>query len=142
MHDDFAFDSAKSLAPDRIRLCTSAADARRFGGRQSVARFAINAAMNHDLVLAIMEKRLVAFAYKAGQTRIVEPHDYGIRHGVEYLLGYQISGESRSGAPHGWKQFEVDWIRELRVLDRRFSGTRADRDQHHREWNTVFARVT
>lgn len=98
--------------------------------------------MTHDLVRAIAEKRLVEFIYKAGSTRIVEPHDYGIRHGVECLLGFQIGGESQSGAPQGWKQFEVDQIRQLRVLERRFAGSRADSAQHHRAWDVLFARVT
>jgi hypothetical protein len=30
----------------------------------------------------------------------------------------------------------------LRVLDRAFAGTRADSAQHHRVWDTLFARVT
>jgi hypothetical protein len=74
------------------------------------------------------------FVYKAGRTRIVEPHDYGIRRDVERLLGFQISGESKSGASHGWNEFDVDQIRHLRVLDRRgtairFILPRADTDR-------------
>jgi hypothetical protein len=65
----------------------------------------------------------------------------GIRNNVEALPGYQISGGSQSGSAHGWKQFEVDQIRALRVLDRRLAGTRADSAQHHRTWDTLFARV-
>jgi hypothetical protein len=99
-------------------------------------------AVNNDLVRAIGDRCLIEFVYKAGRTRIVEPHDYGIRRGVECLLGFQIGGESRSGAPHGWKQFEVDEMHQLRVLERRFAGTRADAAQHHRAWDTLFARVT
>ena len=98
--------------------------------------------MNSDLVRAIVDKRLVEFIYKGGSIRIVEPHDYGIRHGVECLLGFQISGESKSGAPRGWKQFDVDQISRLRVLERRFPGTRADSAQHHRTWDKLFARVS
>jgi predicted DNA-binding transcriptional regulator YafY len=98
--------------------------------------------MNDELVRAIAGKRLVEFVYRAGRTRIVEPHDYGIQNSVERLLGFQISGESRSGAPHGWKLFDLDEIRRLRVLERRFAGTRADRAQHHRAWDRLFARVT
>lgn len=75
---------------------------------------------------AIADRRLVEFTYKAGGIRIVEPHDYGIRHGVECLLGFQIGGESQSGAPQGWKQFDIDQIRQLRVMERRFAGSRAD----------------
>jgi hypothetical protein len=99
-------------------------------------------AVNDELVHAIGGKHLVEFVYKAGRTRIVEPHDYGIRGDVERLLGFQIGGESQSGASHGWKEFDVDQIRCLRVLDRRFAGTRADSAQHHRTWDLLFARVT
>jgi len=98
--------------------------------------------MNSELVRAIVEKRLVEFGYKGGTSRVVEPHDYGIRHGVERLLGFQISGDSRSSAPKGWKEFDLDQISRLRVLERRFAGTRADSAQQHRTWDTLFARVT
>lgn len=114
-------------------------------GRYPSARnreIASHGPVNDDLVRAIADKRLVEFVYKAGRTRIVEPHDYGIRRDVERLLGFQIGGESQSGASHGWKEFDVDQIRYLRVLDRRFAGTRADSAQHHRTWDTLFARVT
>ena len=97
--------------------------------------------MNSDLVFAITNKRLIEFVYKAERPRIVEPHDYGIRGSVEKLLAYQISGASRSGAPHGWKHFDVVEMIQLRVLDRRFPGSRADSSQHHGEWDTLFARV-
>jgi hypothetical protein len=97
--------------------------------------------VNPDLVHAIADKRLIEFVYRVGRTRIVEPHDYGIRGGVESLLGFQIGGESQSGTPHGWKQFDIDQMRQLRVLERRFAGTRADRAQHHRTWDILFARV-
>jgi hypothetical protein len=97
--------------------------------------------VNLQLVAAIKEKRLIEFVYKGGRPRIVEPHDYGIRGGVEKILAYQTSGESRSGNPHGWKWFEVENMRQLTVLDRQFAGTRADSNQNHFEWDTLFARV-
>jgi hypothetical protein len=98
--------------------------------------------MNHDLVRAILDRRLIEFTYKAGRLRRAEPHDYGLKNRVECLLAYQISGESESGAPHGWKQFDVGEMRQLRVLDRGFVGTRADSGQRHRAWDTLFARVS
>jgi hypothetical protein len=75
--------------------------------------------MNDDLM-----QHLVGFVYKAGRTRTVEPHDYGIRRGVERLLGVQTGGESENGALHGWREFDVDQIRHLRILERRFPSTR------------------
>jgi hypothetical protein len=97
--------------------------------------------VNLQLVAAIKEKRLIEFAYKGGRPRIVEPHDYGVRGGVEKILAYQISGDSSSGAPQGWKWFEVANVQQLTVLERHFPGTRADNDQNHFEWDTLFARV-
>lgn len=97
--------------------------------------------VNPDLVSAISEKRLIEFAYKGGRPRIAEPHDYGIRRGVEALLVYQISGDSSSGATHGWKHLEVENMSQLSVLDRTFSGSRGDSGQHHADWDTLFARV-
>jgi hypothetical protein len=98
--------------------------------------------VNHDLVRAIVEKRLIEFVYKIGRLRVAEPHDYGIRNGVERLLAFQIGGDSRSGTPRSWKELDVDAIYQLRLLDRPFPGTRADAAQHHLVWDTLFARVT
>ena len=67
--------------------------------------YGMDEAVNDELMRAIGGKHLVEFVYKAGRTRIVEPHDYGIRRDVERLLGFQIGGESQSGASHGWKEF-------------------------------------
>jgi hypothetical protein len=33
-------------------------------------------------------------------------------------------------------------MRQLRVLGRHVAGTRVDSAQHHRAWDTLFARVT
>ena len=97
--------------------------------------------VNLQLMRAIAEKRLIEFVYRLGQKRVVEPHDYGIRGGIECLLGYQLSGGSRSGAYHGWKWFTVAQMHQLCVLEHRFAGTRADSDQQHSAWDTLFARV-
>jgi hypothetical protein len=98
--------------------------------------------VNPDLVRAIREKRLVELVYKDGPARTVEPHDYGVRRNREFLFVFQISGASRSGSSHGWKWLEVEEIREFRILERRFPGTRADSAQQHRDWDTLFARVS
>jgi hypothetical protein len=55
--------------------------------------------VNPDLVDAIAKKRLIEFVYEFGRSRIV----YGIQGGVESLLGFQISGGSRSGTPHSFR---------------------------------------
>jgi hypothetical protein len=100
-----------------------------------------NPFIHDDLVRAIDHTCLIEFLYKEGGPRIAEPHDYGVRNGVARLLVYQISGASRSGTPHGWKHIDVCDVRELRVLERRFAGSRADARQHHGVWDVLFARV-
>jgi len=96
----------------------------------------------HDLLIhAIREKRLIAFHYKHPSDRIVEPHDYGVIASTARLLGYQITGQSSSGASHGWKMFDVGAMKNLRLLDRTFPGSRATASQQHIEWDCLFARV-
>ena len=99
------------------------------------------AVVNTDLVRAINEKRLIEFTYKTGRTRVVEPHDYGTRNDTELLLAFQISGDSRSGAAEGWKSFDITQMRQLRVLDETFAGSRADDAQRHGGRDRLFARV-
>jgi hypothetical protein len=106
-----------------------------------MARIRDTPLVHDDLVRAINETRLIEFVYKTGRLRVAEPHDYGVKNDVDSLLAYQISGESRSGAPHGWKQFEVGGMRDLRVLERRFAGSRTDARQHHGVWDVLYARV-
>src|SRR3954468_12967154 len=97
--------------------------------------------MDHRLVDAIHDKRLIEFAYKTPGSRVAEPHDYGVQNAAERLLVYQLTGASASGAPHGWKWIDVAHVRSLRALDDLFPGTGADAAQHHRTWDVLFARV-
>ena len=45
--------------------------------------------LDETIRTAIAQKRLVRIRYD-GRVRVAEPHDYGIRKGVERLLGYQL----------------------------------------------------
>jgi hypothetical protein len=97
--------------------------------------------IHDDLIRAINEKRVIEFVYKTPGPRLVEPHDYGVKKGIDRLLVFQIGGASRSGAPHGWKELDVEDIRDFKLLERRFPGSRADAQQHHGVWDVLFARV-
>jgi hypothetical protein len=101
----------------------------------------VGGGVNLELIRAIRDKRLIEFTYKSTGVRIAEPHDYGIRDGNELLLAFQLSGDSRTRTGRGWKHLQVNEIRDLRILNRRFPGSRADRTQHHRSWDVLFARV-
>ena len=98
--------------------------------------------VNQQLVRAIAERRLIQFSYKHTGARVVEPHDYGVHGGIERLLGFQLRGQSRSGAAQGWKWFDVASLADLTLLDDTFPGTRADASQHHAGWDRLFARVS
>lgn len=93
-----------------------------------------------QLVRAIDEKRLIQLTYKGG-SRIAEPHDYGVQKGIARLLIYQVRGYSRSRKPSGWRLLDVEGIQHLELLDERFPGSRVDGDEHHQQWDQLFARV-
>jgi hypothetical protein len=71
----------KSQKHSEIRLLMASAVIDRPGGLNQLWRCRVNP----DLVDAIAIKRLVEFVYEFGRSRIVEPHEYGIRGSVESL---------------------------------------------------------
>lgn len=90
---------------------------------------------------AIVNRRLVEVRY-SGATRIAEPHDYGIQHGRERLLVFQLRGPARPGhTPIGWRLLETSKIEALTVLDDTFTGSRGQSHSDHYEWEVVYARV-
>jgi hypothetical protein len=79
-----------------------------------------------------------------GRVRVAEPHDYGIQHGTEKLLLYQLrdAGSADKTRPVGWRLLEVLKIESLVVLERTFPGSRDQSHSHHVKWDQVFARVS
>jgi WYL domain len=74
-----------------------------------------------QLTTAIEQRKIVTFTYE-GLARRVQPAAFGVgnRKGKETLHGYQVGGESkRGGVPH-WRNFHVDKITGLAVLDEVF----------------------
>jgi hypothetical protein len=91
--------------------------------------------------LAIQRKRLVEVRYN-GQSRIVEPHDYGSQRGIERLLVYQLRTSAFAGQHAvGWRLFDIRKIKTLIILDARFKGSRRTSDQDHHNWDALYARV-
>ena len=69
---------------------------------------------------ALAERRLVKFSYH-GYTRLVEPHALGhVTEGRLALLGWQVSGGSRSEPPPGWRTFVVAEISSLKFIGQTF----------------------
>lgn len=91
---------------------------------------------------AIAERRLLQLTYQ-GKTRIVEPHDYGVRSGKTRLFVYQLRvvGEIESAKTRGWRLLDVDGITRCNALEQTFPGSRGASHQDHHEWEVVYARV-
>jgi hypothetical protein len=95
----------------------------------------------HDILLrAIRERKLISFDYK-GKLRVAEPHDYGIQNGMKRLLCYQVGGDSNSGRLPSWRLVEVAKLDDLKIINRKFPGSRPAPSGQHRNWEVVFARV-
>jgi hypothetical protein len=74
-----------------------------------------------QLTAAIEQRKFVTFTYQ-GHPRRVQPAAYGVgnRKGKETLHAYQVDGGSaRGGIPH-WRNFWVERIEDLTVLDEVF----------------------
>ena len=99
----------------------------------------LQSACDTSVRFAIANKRLIGFFYNS-KWRVAEPHDYGVKHGALRLLVYQLRGESSSNV-HGWKMLDLEKMEQLAVLDNTFRGTRARPNQHHVQWDELFARV-
>lgn len=82
--------------------------------------------MNLVICAAIRSHEIIHFDYD-GSERVVEPFCHGTSTtGKELLRGYQVGGQSASGAPVGWKLFAVSKIVELSQTGETFSGVRSD----------------
>jgi hypothetical protein len=99
----------------------------------------LQSACDASVRFAIANRRLIGFFYNS-KWRIAEPHDYGVKNGVPKLLVYQVRGES-STIVRGWKLLDLSKIEQLAILAGTFRGTRARPNQHHMEWDDLFARV-
>jgi hypothetical protein len=102
-----------------------------------------DAALLHaQLSAAITRRSLVMFEY-GDLIRVVEPHRFGVNSaGRTMLSGWLRAGYSRSDPAGGWRNYLVDDIRSLQILDAPFAGTRPGftaRDQRMRE---VYAELT
>jgi hypothetical protein len=74
-----------------------------------------------QLITAIQQRKVVEFTY-AGKPRHVQPAAYGVgnRKGKETLHGYQFGGDSHEGFLPAWRNFHVEKITDLTVLDQVF----------------------
>lgn len=77
--------------------------------------------MQNLLCQAIVSQNVITFEYD-GNTRTVEPYCLGhSSKGNLVLRAFQIAGYSSSGAPFGWRLYDVSKLRLLNVSDEAFS---------------------
>ena len=97
--------------------------------------------LDYRIRFAIGHRRLIEVTYQRF-TRLAEPHDYGRRANVDRLLIYQLRGPARPGhSSTGWRWLDIPRIESLTVLDDEFPGSRGTRQQHHHNWDVLYARV-
>lgn len=89
-----------------------------------------------EICTAIQNKLIVEFMYN-GKRRIVEPHIIGRCNGKIQVLGYQIEGQSSSGALPQWRRFEVPIITRFHITDQCFDGPRPTISGYHTSWDTI-----
>ena len=97
--------------------------------------------MNQKLCEAISDRKIIAFYYDGGY-RTVEPYAYGASGaGKEILRGYQLGGFSDSNAPEGWKLFHISRIKNLVVMEEKFSYNREDYNPADPAMQEIFCEV-
>lgn len=97
--------------------------------------------MNQVIINAVENYNLLEFSYK-GHHRIVEPHTYGVNHkGNETLVAYQIDGTSDEGDVPDWKQFTIEKISNLHVLDETFTSTRKGYKKGDSRMDEIYAEL-
>jgi WYL domain len=70
---------------------------------------------------AIEARRSLFLVYRAGATRVVQPHAlYRTSGGRLFLDAYQVAGASSSGELPGWREFDLALTTELEPLDDAF----------------------
>jgi hypothetical protein len=111
-----------------------------FGLRPSAAGAGVADRLKVRLRQALRERRVVTFRYH-GHTRRVEPHALGtVSKERPALLGWQVSGGSKSEPPPGWRTFVVEEMTGLRLTRTQFR-PRADYRHEGGGLKTVEAEV-
>lgn len=97
--------------------------------------------MNKVITEAINKKCLLGFVYN-GKNRVVEPYMLGVStKGNDTLSAYQIDGGSNSSKDLSWRQFIVEDIERLSMLDETFELIRDGYNPHTIKFNPIYAAI-
>lgn len=94
--------------------------------------------MENIIKKAIENKQLLSFVYN-DKNRIVEPYTFGYSHkGDDTLIAYQVEGGSNSSKDLGWRQFIIDNIKNLVLLDNKFDDIRDGYNPNDSRMNHIY----
>jgi predicted DNA-binding transcriptional regulator YafY len=93
------------------------------------------------LSAAIEQRRVVHFRYEQS-LRVVEPYLIGeTRRGNLVLSAFWVDGYSSSGSRPEWRQYVLDKVTALEVLEERFVPPRPGYDPRDRRMRRIVCRV-
>src|SRR5205085_5293874 len=97
--------------------------------------------VRQQLCAAITRRSLVMFEYE-DLVRVVEPHRFGVNSaGHEMLSGWLRAGYSRSDPAGGWRNYLLQDVSALQVLDAPFAGARPGYAAHDLRMREVFCEL-
>jgi len=97
--------------------------------------------LREQLCAAIQRRSLVMFEY-GDLIRVVEPHRFGVNSaGHEMLSGWLRAGYSRSDPAGGWRNYLLNDISALQVLDAPFADTRPGYAAHDPRMREVYCEL-
>lgn len=95
--------------------------------------------MNREIIDAIKNQNVIEFTYD-GETRIVEPHCYGLTtKGNEGLRAFQTGGHSSTGTM-GWKMYDLGKADDVEVSEETFE-TRDDYRKGDKGMSKIYAEL-
>lgn len=90
---------------------------------------------------AIEKRRLLQFSYD-DLTRIVEPHLFGRKtSGNDVLSGWLVEGYTESDSEPYWRNYVVENMDFIIMLDETFTGTRAGYNRDDKTMEEIYCRL-
>lgn len=97
--------------------------------------------MNQIICEAIAGRKLLQFTYD-DLTRIVEPHLFGRKtSGRDVLLGWLVEGFTESDSEPFWRNYAVENMDFLIVLDETFEGAREGYNPDDKTMEEIYCRL-
>jgi hypothetical protein len=97
--------------------------------------------MNAIICEAIEKRRLLQFSYD-DLTRIVEPHLFGRKKsGRDVLSGWLVEGYTESDSEPYWRNYVVENMDFIIMLDETFSGARAGFNPDDKTMEEIYCHI-